>query len=50
MIRILSGLLILFSLTYSSTLKAYTDSFADLVENLSPCSSKYCFYNNCYKQ
>ena len=36
MIRILSGLLILFSLTYSSTLKAYTDSFADLVENLSP--------------
>ena len=36
MIRILSGLLILFSITYSSTLKAYTDSFADLVENLSP--------------
>ena len=36
MIRILSGLLVLFSLTYSSTLKAYTDSFADLVENLSP--------------
>tara|TARA_Y100001970_G_scaffold284662_1_gene402509 strand:+ start:349 stop:1743 length:1395 start_codon:yes stop_codon:yes gene_type:complete len=36
MIRILSGLLILFSLTYSTTLKAYTDSFADLVENLSP--------------
>ncbi len=36
MIRILSGLLILFSLTFSSTLKAYTDSFADLVENLSP--------------
>ncbi len=36
MIRILSGLLILFLLTYSSTLKAYTDSFADLVENLSP--------------
>ena len=36
MIRIISGLLILFSLTYSSTLKAYTDSFADLVENLSP--------------
>ena len=36
MIRILSGLLILFSLTYFSTLKAYTDSFADLVENLSP--------------
>ena len=36
MIRILSGLLVLFSITYSSTLKAYTDSFADLVENLSP--------------
>ena len=36
MIRILSVLLILFSITYSSTLKAYTDSFADLVENLSP--------------
>ena len=36
MIRILSGLLVLFSLTYASTLKAYTDSFADLVENLSP--------------
>ena len=36
MIRTLSGLLVLFSITYSSTLKAYTDSFADLVENLSP--------------
>ena len=36
MIRILSGLLVLFSITYSTTLKAYTDSFADLVENLSP--------------
>jgi len=36
MIRILSGLLVLFSITYSGTLKAYTDSFADLVENLSP--------------
>ena len=36
MIRILSGLLFLFSITYSTTLKAYTDSFADLVENLSP--------------
>ena len=36
MIRILSGLLVLFSLTYSRTLQAYTDSFADLVENLSP--------------
>ena len=36
MIKILSGLLVLFSITYSITLKAYTDSFADLVENLSP--------------
>ncbi len=36
MIRALSGFFILFSLTYSNTLKAYTDSFADLVENLSP--------------
>ena len=36
MIRILSGLLVLFSITYSTALKAYTDSFADLVENLSP--------------
>ena len=36
MIRILSGLLILFSISFSSSLKAYTDSFADLVENLSP--------------
>ncbi len=36
MTRILSGLLILFSITFSNSLKAYTDSFADLVENLSP--------------
>ena len=36
MIRFLSGFLILFSFTYSNSLKAYTDSFADLVENLSP--------------
>ena len=36
MIRIVSGLLILFSISFSSSLKAYTDSFADLVENLSP--------------
>ena len=36
MIRIASGLLILFSISFSSSLKAYTDSFADLVENLSP--------------
>ena len=34
--RIISGLLILFSITFSNSLKAYTDSFADLVENLSP--------------
>ena len=36
MTRALSGLLILFSITFSNSLKAYTDSFADLVENLSP--------------
>jgi len=36
MIRIISGLLILFSITFSNSVKAYTDSFADLVENLSP--------------
>ena len=36
MARILSGLLILSIITFSNSLKAYTDSFADLVENLSP--------------
>ena len=34
--RIISGLLILFSITFSNSLQAYTDSFADLVENLTP--------------
>ena len=36
MTRILSGFLFLFSITFSNSLKAYTDSFADLVENLTP--------------